>query len=54
MTRQAFQDIWIPLQGRFYRIAFYILENEADARDKYAEWLAKYPNEKIEIYSEIV
>ena len=33
MTRQAFQDIWIPLQGRFYRIAFYILENEADARD---------------------
>lgn len=33
MTRQAFQDIWLPLQGRFYRIAFYILENEADARD---------------------
>lgn len=33
MTRRAFEDIWIPLQGRFYRIAFYILENEADARD---------------------
>lgn len=33
MTRQAFQDTWIPLQGRFYRIAFYLLESEADARD---------------------
>lgn len=33
MTSRAFEDIWIPLQGRFYRIAFYILENEADARD---------------------
>ena len=33
MTTRAFEDIWIPLQGRFYRIAFYILENEADARD---------------------
>ena len=33
MTQKAFQDIWIPLQGRFYRIAFYILESEADAKD---------------------
>ena len=33
MTRQAFQETWIPLQGRFYRMAFYMLENEADARD---------------------
>ena len=33
MNRQAFQDTWIPLQGRFYRIAFYILEDEADAKD---------------------
>ena len=33
MTRGEFRDIWIPLQGRFYRIAFYILENEADAKD---------------------
>jgi len=33
MTRRAFEDIWLPLQGHFYRIAFYILENEADARD---------------------
>ena len=33
MNRQAFQDTWLPLQGRFYRMAFYILEDEADAKD---------------------
>ena len=33
MNRQAFQETWIPLQGRFYRMAFYILEDEADAKD---------------------
>ena len=33
MTRQAFQDTWIPLLERFYRMAFYMLESEADAKD---------------------
>ncbi len=33
MTERAFHTVWIPLQGHFYRIAFYILENEADAKD---------------------
>lgn len=33
MTESAFHTVWIPLQGRFYRIAFYILESEADAKD---------------------
>ena len=33
MTRQAFQDTWMPLQMRFYRMAFYMLESEADAKD---------------------
>lgn len=33
MTERAFHTAWIPLQGYFYRIAFYILENEADAKD---------------------
>lgn len=33
MTRQAFQDTWIPLQERFYRMAFYMLESQADAKD---------------------
>lgn len=33
MTEQAFHTEWLPLQGRFYRMAFYILEDEADAKD---------------------
>ena len=33
MNRQAFQDSWIPLQGRFYRMAYFMLESEADAKD---------------------
>lgn len=41
MTRQAFQDTWIPLQGRFYRMAFYILEQEADAKDAVQELYLK-------------
>lgn len=33
MTSAQFNTVWLPLQGRFYRIAFYMLENEADAKD---------------------
>ena len=33
MNLQAFQDTWIPLQGRFYRMAYFMLESEADAKD---------------------
>ena len=33
MTAAAFHTVWIPLQERFYRIAFYILEDSADAED---------------------
>jgi RNA polymerase sigma-70 factor (ECF subfamily) len=33
MTSAGFHNVWLPLQGQFYRIAFYILENEADAKD---------------------
>ena len=33
MTDRAFHTVWLPLQGQFYRIAFYLLENEADAKD---------------------
>lgn len=33
MTERAFHTVWLPLQGQFYRIAYYILENEADAKD---------------------
>ena len=33
MTERAFHTVWMPLQARFYRIAFYILGSEADAKD---------------------
>ena len=33
MTEAGFHTVWIPLQERFYRVAFYILEDRADALD---------------------
>ncbi|MBR3406617.1 MAG: RNA polymerase sigma factor [Bacteroidales bacterium] len=44
MTEQAFHNVWIPLKGRFYRIAYYILENEADAKDAVQELYLKLWN----------
>ena len=41
MTERAFHSVWLPLQGRFYRIAFYLLENEADAKDAVQELYLK-------------
>ena len=33
MTEAGFHTLWIPLQERFYRVAYYILEDRADALD---------------------
>ncbi|MBP3257456.1 MAG: RNA polymerase sigma factor [Bacteroidales bacterium] len=33
MERNQFHTVWLPLQDRFYRMAFYMLESEADAKD---------------------
>jgi len=33
MTEQGFHTVFLPLADTFYRIAFYILESEADAED---------------------
>ena len=33
MTDARFHTVWIPLQERFYRIAYHILEDRADALD---------------------
>ena len=33
MTPDRFHTVWIPLQERFYRVAYYILEDRADALD---------------------
>lgn len=44
MTERAFHSIWLPLQGYFYRIAFYIMENEADAKDAVQDLYVKLWN----------
>lgn len=33
MTDAGFHTVWVPLQERFYRVAYYILEDRADALD---------------------
>lgn len=33
MDVEEFKRIWLPLSGRFYRVAFYILESQEDAED---------------------
>lgn len=33
MTDRQFHTDWLPLQERFYRMAYYMLESEADAQD---------------------
>ncbi len=33
MTDARFHTVWIPLQERFYRVAYHILESRADALD---------------------
>ena len=33
MTPARFHTVWIPLQERFYRVAYYLLEDRADALD---------------------
>ena len=46
MTDSEFHTVWLPLQERFYRVAFYILENEADARDAVQDLYLKLWNLK--------
>lgn len=33
MSGEEFKRIWLPLSGRFYKVAYYLLENEQDAKD---------------------
>ena len=44
MTEQVFHTVWMPLQTRFYRMAFYMLESEADAKDAVQELYLKLWN----------
>lgn len=48
-----FSQIWIPLSDRFYRVAYYLLESEADAEDAVQElylklWAARSSLEDIQ------
>ena len=33
MNAAEFNTVWLPLSGRFYRVAYYILESRQDAED---------------------
>ena len=37
----GFDNIWLPLADRFYRVAFYLLESEPDAEDAVQELYLK-------------
>ena len=54
MTPTQFNTVWLPLQGRFYRMAYYMLENEADAKDAVQDLYLKLWNlkENLEIVRE--
>ena len=44
MTDREFHTVWLPLQGRFYRVAFFLLGSEADAKDAVQELYLKLWN----------
>ena len=41
MTAAEFKEIWVPLTGRFYRVAYYILESRPDAEDAVQDLLVR-------------
>ena len=41
MTNARFQNEWLSLAGEFYRVAFYILEDEAESEDAVQELFLK-------------
>jgi len=49
MTQTEFRNIWLPLSDSLYRVAFYILEDESDAKDAvqdlYIKILSKSPQD---------
>ena len=46
MTDAAFHTVWIPLQERFYRVAYYLLEDRADALDAVQDLYVKLWNRR--------
>lgn len=54
MTEREFHNVWVPLQGRFYRVGFFLLENEEEAKDAVQELYLKLWNlrEHLELIRE--
>ena len=46
MTEAGFHTVWVPLQERFYRVAYYILEDRADALDAVQDLYVKLWNRR--------
>ena len=46
MTDARFHTVWIPLQERFYRVAYYLLEDRADALDAVQDLYVKLWNRR--------
>jgi len=44
VNTEQFHTVWIPLQERFYRMAFYMLEDDAEAKDAVQELYLKLWN----------
>ncbi|MBQ0043739.1 MAG: sigma-70 family RNA polymerase sigma factor [Bacteroidales bacterium] len=41
MTREEFDRTWLPLANGFYKVAYYLLESEAEAKDAVQEVFVK-------------
>jgi len=41
MGSEEFNKVWLPLAGRFFRVAYYILESEAEAQDAVQDLFVK-------------
>ena len=41
MSSEEFNSVWLPLSERFYRVAYYILESEAEAQDAVQDLFVK-------------
>ncbi len=46
MTSQEFKSIYLPLDAKLYRVAFYILESEDDAKDAVQDLYVKLWNSR--------
>ena len=42
MSAEEFNGIWLPLAGKFYRVAYYILESQEDAEDAVQDLCARH------------